>query len=282
MRRRQLVELEDLVWWPRVFRDAVTDYLVTALRLTKTYSALAPRLADALRRSGTTQVTDLCSGGGGPWAEMLPALRAQGVDVSLCLTDKYPNIEALARLASGMSGVRYEARLVRATDVPPDLTGFRTVFTAFHHFPPAEARSILAAAVRDRRGIAISEATSRTPGALAMMLLTPLAVWLMTPAIRPFRWSRLFWTYLVPVIPAAILFDGMVSCLRIYTPEEMVAMGQDVGGGEYDWQSGLECLAGSPIPIPYLIGVPRHPIEETARPVTRRTPPAEKSGCGGA
>jgi hypothetical protein len=35
-----------------------------------------------------------------------------------------------------------------------------------------------------------------------------------TPWIRPFRWSRLLWTYVVPIIPAVLLFDGIVSCLR--------------------------------------------------------------------
>src|SRR5947209_6454688 len=48
LKRRHLVELEDLPWWPRVFRDAATDYLVTALRHVGTYSGLAPRLAAAL------------------------------------------------------------------------------------------------------------------------------------------------------------------------------------------------------------------------------------------
>jgi hypothetical protein len=263
VKRRHLVELEDLPWWPRLFRDAATDYLVTALRITKTYTGMAPRLADALKRCGATQIVDLCSGGGGPWAELLPALRAEGVDVSLCLSDKYPNTAAWAKLAASVPGVRSEPESVSATDVPRRLDGFRTVFTAFHHFRPADARAILAASVRDGRGIAIAEATSRTPAALAMMLGVPLAVWLMTPAIRPFRWSRLFWTYALPVIPFAIMFDGIVSCLRIYTPAEMAAMAREVGGEEFDWEAGVEYPAGSPIPIPYLIGVPRRPAEPT-------------------
>jgi hypothetical protein len=253
--------LEDLSWWPRVFRDAATDYLVTALRLTKTYAGVVPRLAAALERSGATEITDLCSGGGGPWAELLPALRAEGADVSICLSDKYPNTAAFAKVVANVPGVRYEPQSVDATDVPSHLTGFRTMFTAFHHFRPAEARAILAAAVRDRRGIAIFEGTSRTPAALATMLLVPVAVWLMTPAIRPFRWSRLFWTYVVPVVPVVILFDGIVSSLRIYTPDEMAAMAREVDADGYDWEAGIEHPAGSPIPIPYLIGVPRDPTK---------------------
>lgn len=257
MKRRHLVELEDLPWWPRAFRDAGTDYLVVAIRHARVYDGLASRLATAVRRSGADRVVDLCSGGGGPWPTLLPALRAAGVDVPVCLTDKYPNAAALGRLAATTPGVRFEPEPVSATDVPARLAGFRTVFTAFHHFRPADARAILAAAVRDRQGIAIAEASSRSWAALAMQPLVPLAVLALTPAVRPFRWSRLFWTYLVPVLPAAILFDGVVSTLRVYTPDEMLAMGREVGGGDYEWEAGVERPAGSPIPIPYLIGVPR-------------------------
>jgi hypothetical protein len=264
MKRRHLVELEDLPWWPRVFRDAATDYLVTALRHARTYRGLTPRLAAALKRTGATRIVDLCSGGGGPWADLLPALRAAGADVALSLTDKYPNTEALGRLAAAVPGVHYEAGPVSATDVPPDLAGFRTVFTAFHHFRPEEARAILAAAVRDRQGIAVAEATARSPAALATMLLVPPAVWVLTPAIRPFRWSRLFWTYIVPIVPFAVMFDGVVSCLRVYTPEEMLALAREAGGDAFDWESGVEYPAGSPIPISYLFGVPREPAEGAA------------------
>lgn len=260
MKRRHLVELEDLSWWPRQFRDAATDYLAAAIRHAKVYNQIAPRLATAIKRSGATQVTDLCSGGGGPWPDLLPALRAAGADVPVCLTDKYPNTSALTRVTTTTPGIRFETGSVGATDVPPRLSGFRTVFTAFHHFRPADARAILAAAVRDRQGILIAEAGSRSPALLAMQALVPLGVLVLTPGIRPFRWSRLLWTYLVPVLPLAILFDGVVSCLRIYTPCEMLAMGREVGGNGYEWEAGFDRAAGSPLPISYLIGVPREAV----------------------
>ena len=274
MRRRHLVELEDLSWWPPLFRDAATDYLVAALRHARTYVGLASRLAAAVKRAGGSQIIDLCSGGGGPWPDLLPALRANGVDVPVCLTDKYPNAAALHRVADTTPGARFEPESVSATDVPDRLAGFRTVFTAFHHFRPDDARAILAAAVRDRQGIFIAEATPRRPAALALQALVPLAVLVLTPAIRPFRWSRLFWTYLVPVLPLAILFDGVVSTLRVYTPEEMLALGQAVGGDEYEWEAGADRPTGSPTPIPYLIGVPwpsRDAAEPAAAPDRRGT-----------
>src|SRR5262249_3051312 len=257
VKRRHLVELEDLPWWPRVFRDAATDYLVAAIRRARVYDRLAPRLADAVKRSGASPITDPCSGGGRPWPHPRPPLPQHGVDVPVFLTDKYPNTPALSQIADTTPGIRFEPDPVSATEVPERLAGFRTVFTAFHHFRPADARSILAAAVRDRQGIFIAEASQRRPSALALQALVPLAVLFLTPSIRPFRWSRLFWTYIVPVLPLAILFDGVVSTLRIYTPDEMLAMGREVGGDGYEWAAGTERPTGSPIPIPYLIGVPR-------------------------
>ncbi len=147
------------------------------------------------------------------------------------------------------------------------------MFTAFPHFRPEDARAILASTVRARQGFAIFEGTARTPGSLAMMLLVPLAVWVLTPFIRPFRWSRLFWTYMVPVAPIAMMFDGVVSCLRIYTADERKAMAVEVGGEAFDWEAGIEYPPGSAIPIPYLIGTPRHRAEENAQQ------PANKVGA---
>lgn len=255
MKRLHLVELEDLSWWPRVFRDAATDYLAAAVRLTNPYAVVVPRLAAALGRCGATQVVDLCAGGGGPWPTLLPALRAAGANVSVCLTDKYPNAAAQRRVARNTPGVRFEPQSVPADAVPAHLVGFRTLFAGFHHFRPAAARAVLAAAVRDRQGIAVIEATARTPLAVALMFLVPLFVWALTPLVRPFRWARLFWTYVVPVVPVAILFDGLVSCLRTYTPAELRALAAEAGG-DYEWEAGADYPRGSPVPVTYLIGVP--------------------------
>jgi hypothetical protein len=258
MKRRQLVELEDLSWWPRTFRDAATDYLATSMRVARAHEAVVPLLAPAVTRASATRIVDLCSGAGGTWAALQPALRAAGVDVRVVLTDRFPNRAALDAVAAATPGIEVETTAVDARDVPERLAGFRTIFLALHHFAPADARAILASAVRGGDGIAVFEGVSRTPAGLAIMAVLPLAVWLLTPASRPFRWSRLFWTYLVPVLPLAILFDGVVSVLRVYTPDEMLAMAASVPGAEaYEWTADLLRPPGAPVGVPYLIGVPR-------------------------
>jgi hypothetical protein len=112
--------------------------------------------------------------------------------------------------------------------------------------------------VSKRQGIAIAESTQRHPLLLAYMLFTPLLVVLTSPFQKPFRWSRIFWTYVVPVVPLAVAFDGFVSCLRTYTPEELMEMVSDVTGNEdYEWQAGVERIGALPIGVTYLIGTPR-------------------------
>ncbi len=177
----------------------------------------------------------------------------------MTLTDRFPNAAAFAlasRRFPGVVDVRHEP--VDAAQVPPDLVGLRTIFSAFHHFPPDVGRAIIADAVRQGRAIAIFEATQRTAAALAAMLCTPLLVWLLTPLIRPRTPTRLLLTYLLPVVPAIVLFDGVVSCLRSYTVEELRALVAQVEGADgYHWEVGAERAATSPLKITYCVGVPR-------------------------
>ena len=244
MGRLHLLEIHDQPWCPRSLRDALTDFLQFTITLGRGYAAVAPLLRDAITRAGATRVVDLCSGAGGPWR----ALRAE-IPVPVLLTDKYPNRAARA------GPLPFHPEPVDATAVPAGLRGFRTLFTSFHHFRPAEARGILADAVRQGQGIGVFEVSRRAPREIAVIALTWLAVLVFVPFIRPIRWSRLAWTYLPPVLPLVGLFDGVVSCLRTYSPVELreLLLGLDA----YDWRLGETRSRWSPLAVTYLVGVPK-------------------------
>ena len=46
----------------------------------------------------------------------------------------------------------------------------------------------------------------------------------LVPLARPFRLSRVALSYGAPLIPALFAWDGTVSALRAYTPEELLAL----------------------------------------------------------
>lgn len=259
--RLQLFEIEDQRWCPRFLRNTITDYLGFLLNTFAPYAVVAGPLARAVARCDDREIVDLCAGGGGPWGDLWPRLVGAGAPVRrVRLCDLYPNRAAFARLAAASDGfIVAEAEPVDAAAVPARLEGFRTLFTALHHFPPQRARDILGDAVHARRGIAAFEVTRRTPLAIGAMLFLPLLLLLATPFIRPFRWHRLFWTYLVPVIPLAVWFDATASCLRSYTPRELDALAEPFARG-YEWRSGtwrvrwlwprVTYLIGTPVPAP--------------------------------
>jgi hypothetical protein len=141
--------------------------------------------------------------------------------------------------------------------VPGELQGFRTMFTSFHHFPPEKARAILQNAVDAGQCIGIFEITRRAPSTIALMFPWALMPFVFAPLIRPFRWSRLLFTYVVPIIPLVLLFDGVVSCLRAYRPQELREMVKKLAGIEYQWEIGENSREFGPAPITYLIGYPQ-------------------------
>jgi len=257
MRRRQLVELEDLAWFPAALRDAATDYLRCMLNLGDNYAPAVPVLAEALRRTSATRIVDLCAGGGGPWQRLQTALAEAGQMPTIVLTDRYPNAGAAAFLRAANAPLSYHAAAVDAQAVPPALIGFRTMFTAFHHFTPNAAHAVLRGAVQSGAPIGIFENTQRSLRSIALIAFSPLFVFVVMPFVRPFHWRNLFFTYLVPVLPLMVLWDGIVSCLRSYTVDELRELGAAASvGAAYEWQAG-EAWGKGPLPVTYLIGLPR-------------------------
>jgi len=133
------------------------------------------------------------------------------------------------------------------------------MFSSFHHFPPAEARAILQDAVNCRQGIGIFEMTGRDAATILRIFMAPFFVMRLTGSIRPFRWSRLLLTYLIPVIPLVVMMDGIVSCLRTYTIPELTELTGSLEGTPYDWEIRKVHTPGSPFPLLYAIGWPRSP-----------------------
>jgi hypothetical protein len=221
LRRRHLVELEDLPWFPAPWRDAGTSFLALALHLSGHAEVVATRLEAFLARTFERRILDLGSGGGGPMETVVRAASALIVH----LTDLHPNAAALAAVAAGSGGrITFDPEPVDATRVPPRAMGLRTMINAFHHLPPEAARRVLQDAVDAGRPLAVIEVVSRSPAMLVAVLAAPLTFALTLPLQRPFRPANVFWTFVVPVLPAFVLWDGVVSWARIYHPDELVEL----------------------------------------------------------
>jgi hypothetical protein len=278
MRRIDMVELHDHPRFPVFLRNLITEALQALWEIGNSYHPILLRLYASLSATSTAvpaEVLDLCSGSGGPWLRLSRELgRTYRFSVHVCLTDKYPNRRAFEQTrhmaqarVDRQTDLDYISRSIDAISIPSNARGFQTIFSSFHHFGPAEARKILQNAIEGNQGIGIFELANRSPKTLLILCLTPVLVLLLTPRIRPFRWSRLFWTYIIPVVPFVIWLDGFASCLRAYALEELNEMVEELArtpsGSKYQWQSGEERTGL--LPVTYLIAYPTSdPLAEAA------------------
>lgn len=255
MRRLELQEIHDHPAFPGFLRDLVTDAMQSLWEFANCYKAVLGRLLEAMEGAGAREVLDLCSGGGGPWLQLVrePELR-KIPGVSVRLTDKYPNRLALERVQAASTLLSFEPSSVDATSIPNHLNGFRTFFSSFHHFGPEAAHRVLRDAMEHRRGVGIFEMPHRSPRTIFMICCIPVLSWILAPTIRPFKWSRLFWIYLVPVIPFVLFYDGIVSCFRVYSHEELEQLVGPLTTPGYEWQIGEE--RSEFLPVTYLLGYP--------------------------
>jgi hypothetical protein len=261
MRRLHLFEFTDLVWYPGTFRRMPTDYLQFAATMGVGHQNLLPLLIKAMQHAHTTEIVDLCSGGTGPWVRLQEHLKQAGWTVTVKLTDKYPHPDAVKKWSeANLQGIEYLAEPVDALRVPDHLHGMRTLFEGFHHFQPTQARSILQDACENKAAIGVFEASLKPPRAPFFLLLAPLMTLLgyifITPLIKPRTLARFFWTYLIPIVPLATCWDGVVSLLRVYSPQELRELTNQIQCDQYIWEIG-QASTGTPLFVfTYLVGYP--------------------------
>ncbi|WP_070989284.1 class I SAM-dependent methyltransferase [Halofilum ochraceum] len=259
LRRRHLFEWGDARWLPAVLRRFMTDHLAFHARWA--FPPVAPVLGESLRRTGYEHIVDLCSGGGGPFPALLPILdETAGHPHHVTLTDLHPDPAALrrARACSG-EAIDYLEEPVDALACPDSPSGYRTLFTALHHFNPDEVRGILGDAAARNVPIAAFEVQERTPLSLVTL---PLAMLLSSFVLTPFlpRCSarRLFFTYVLPLAPLCFAWDTFVSCWRTYTPAELATLAASLDREGYRWRTGSTSARGyiGRYRISWIIGEP--------------------------
>jgi hypothetical protein len=258
VRRIDLPEIEDREWCPAWIRDAMTGYLQAVIELARPYDVAVPVLAELLDETDRSEVIDLASGAGGPWRQLRRAIESTGRTLEVTLTDIAPNDRAIAGFRAE-EGIDYLPESVSALDVPQGLRGVRTMFTGLHHFSPDEVRSILASAQQDRVGFAAFEATQRSWRGLFVALFIPLFVLALMPRVRPRRLLPLVLTYVPPVLPLLIWWDGFASTLRTYTAAELRELAAAIEVPGYAWRVEEVGVRGAPIPVLQVTGRPTAP-----------------------
>jgi uncharacterized protein (TIGR02284 family) len=254
-----LFEFEDLYWFPNSIRESMMDCLCFIIKMLNIYQPVIPLIMDGLQKTDSKQIVDLCSGGGGAMEQISENINQQSDDkIKIVLTDKFPNLNAFQLLATkSKSDISFLETSIDAANVPSTLIGFRTIFSAFHHFSKPYAKSVIQNAVDAKSGIGIFDGGDKNIFIIiGLILIHPFIFFFCTPFFRPFRFSRLFFTYLIPIIPICQIWDGIVSIIRLYKPDELLKIATEVDTETYCWRAGkMKNKFG--MHVNYLIGYPK-------------------------
>eukprot|EP01124_Arcella_intermedia_P013788 TRINITY_DN20178_c0_g1_i2.p1 TRINITY_DN20178_c0_g1~~TRINITY_DN20178_c0_g1_i2.p1 ORF type:complete len:176 (-),score=11.24 TRINITY_DN20178_c0_g1_i2:372-899(-) len=143
-KRWDLYELHDRDWFPSFLREFLLEIIAATWRVglvESTNSLVVPIILNGLQSTQSDkvcyQVTDLCSGSGGPWLYGLydDVKRAGSKGLQVSLSDYYPNLGLCELYSKG--SLRYCKESIDATNTPPEFnTNFFTLFSSMHHFNP--------------------------------------------------------------------------------------------------------------------------------------------------
>lgn len=146
---------------------------------------------------------------------------------------------------------RAEMRTYHGTEV-----GLHLSVNAFHQLRAEEALTLLRHIAEQKQPIAIVEGNNDSLWQVfGMVVIVPLTVLFTAPFVQPFRWERLVFTYLFPILPLVTFLDGFLALFKLYAPVDLDELTAQIQVQNYAWRSGkLDNGRGGK--IIYLLGWP--------------------------
>jgi hypothetical protein len=135
-------------------------------------------------------------------------------------------------------------------------SGLYLFVNSFHQLKPEMARNYLSEIAKSRNAVVVVEGNNDSLWqVVGMTVFVPLAVILSAPLVKPFRVTRLIFTYLIPVLPIVTMLDGFLALFKLYNPNDLNELVSEIPEKNYTWKSA-KADNGRGGKIMYLIGWP--------------------------
>jgi uncharacterized ParB-like nuclease family protein len=172
-------------------------------------------------------------------------------NIPTLLTDKYPVTGFKNKPATTYSSIP-----VDVLEIQPSANTVYTMYNAFHHFSAEQQKALVKKMAAYKTCFLIGEIL--TPGffnLVKILLTTTLLQLLVAVFVKPFSWSRLFFTYIIPVNLFTVTYDGIISVTRSKTAKEYDDLLQDISNPSYsitvhtikNWKGDLVYIKGEPL-----------------------------------
>lgn len=242
-KRRHLFEFGDQPWNCGWFREIYNDALNMGQKAGGHYRRMAPYFARWAASARAETILDLASGGAAPLVAMLEGAAQANLSMPrIICSDLFPDTVRLKGLRDRYGADKFDfiTTPVSALDSHPELPPARSICTALHHFPAEMAARIIKTAVHEGSGLFVLEPFQRNTRHFMMMLLTGPWIYMVAPFFAEhFSFRKLLFCTLFPIVPLMIWWDGLISVLRMHTPEEIEQMIPEALRHQIEIESGF-------------------------------------------
>jgi hypothetical protein len=212
------MELEDQNWFPNWMRQYQVDFLGGVSRITNLYRPCA----ELLNSFGPGKIVDLASGNG----QSAKILLNQRSGVIVEYTDKFPPESELKI-----------SKLDLLNDELPQADLY-TLLNGLHHFDENQIKKLIKRIPPNSHFLFIEPLGPRLGSFLKVGFSTLILPFFLVPFLKPFRWDRLFITYVLPLGPLICFYDGIISVLKCYSINELRSLAAELSAKERSIRAG--------------------------------------------
>ncbi len=210
MERKQIPQLLNQDWFPAFLKVLMNEFLTWFVTVVGAARPFVPVIERGLKSSSTKRIIVIPHPVGGGFETLAPLLDS-GVPVL------YPE----------------------SMDAISDEKGLYVMVNGFHQLSPDEALSLLKRIASRGESIAIVEGNNDSLRQIVgMTIIVPLTILLTAPFVKPFRLSRILFSWIIPVLPITTLIDGAIALMKLYAPADLDILTNQIDVDHYVWESG--------------------------------------------
>lgn len=225
MKRKQVFQFSNQKWYPSFLKRDMYEFMTWFVGKVNAAKPFLPVLEEVIGHTQTKTIINIDSKIGAGIETVLPLLPV-GTDVINIELDKFTT----------------------------NKKGTYTFINSFHQLVEKRAKYYLSQIAESGNSIAVLEGNNDSLWqVVGMTIFVPLTVILSAPFVQPFRFTRLIFTYLIPILPLITMLDGFLALFMLYNPADLDELVSTIPVKNYTWKSG-KADNGRGGKIIYLIG----------------------------
>lgn len=231
------LQISQLRHTPQIFKNLLTEFLDSLVELVAANKPFISLLEVSPTSSFYLHAPEV----GGSSALLAPFLQKDFPLNSITLLSDQLDKKRLAQLQSLSPETFKNIYLQKMTDLPKEGTSPRILISInkAHLLTDTELGDLLYKMSQTYDQILIGEGNNKSlRQVIGMLILSPFMACLLTPFVKPFRFSRFIFTYPIPVMPLMIAWDGIIALFLIRTPEKILTLARQHSGPQWNWRAG--------------------------------------------